>query len=583
MPANAYWRVTACTVSSNQTLEVANDTIGSYFDTAIESLYRHWPAIPSFTHFSIIQDLPPRSTRPSTAVNSASASLSNSIADISIDPSTSDDDRASGHSTPPTSVSSESPVEPRGYSGHGPFPYISDNMKYTKPKHFAQPIVFFDIKCLARFGSSPAAANLTHLRLRVPSRDLARILIGSQGAYGRITTLFPSLRYLDISTTNVRLDSVLSSLLRSYARLEHLVLDRVNLFGFTARDKGAELCKELGGMCVSAGLARGKERERLIAAWELVDRTRLAQVEAERRRSRVRDVTEAEEGDDSGGEGDGEDAETIIAIRQAEMAEQERQQQIALSRARRGHRSAAQSTFSLRDRPVRNRAAASSSAGSSPNPVPAPDSLYLVLPPLPTLKTVSIGGEAHNLGLTKVAEWENEFHAGWREGLAKVLGWASHVADKYERAKRKAEDWLAQETKQAQSTSKTTGKLKSRTSITGNGPKPPTEILLFRYPTPEEESTREDSSDPTLGLIRIYPEGRDYLEPYKLAIADAELHANNHSNPPLCILCTMPDCEGPARRGAEGERVDGRGGMSGKHSAGCGHLIGRKTWGWGAV
>lgn len=446
-------------------------------------------------------------------------------------------------------------------------------MNYTKPKQFAQPIVFFDIKCLARFGLSAVAANLTHLRLRVPSRDLAYVLIGPQGAYGRTTNLFPSLSYLDISTTNVRLDSVLNALLRSYARLEHLVLDRVNLFGFAAREKGAELCKDLGGVCVSAGLARGKERERQIASWELADRTRLAQVEAERRRTTAR--TRIEEDDDSSG--GSEDEEAVAATREAEAAEAEHQQQLAIARARRGHRSAGHSTFSLRDQPLRTRTAGSTSAASSSAPIPSPDRLYLVLPPLPTLRTVSIGGEAHNLSAARVAEWENEFHAGWREGLAKVQGWAVHVADRYKRAKRKAEDWQEQEAKQAQATGK--GKVKPASV----GTRPPTDIQLFRFPLPDEARERDDPCDPTIGLIGIHPEGRDYLEPYKLAIRDSEMYANDHSTPPPCVLCTIPDCEGPARRGAEGERVDGRGGMSGKHREGCGHLIGRRTWGWASV
>jgi len=356
----------------------------------------------------------------------------------------------------------------------------------------------------------------------------------------------------------------------------------VNLFGFTAREKGSELCKDLAGVCVSAGLARGKERERQIAAWELADRTRLAQAEAARLRSRARHQTGDESGDERGDGGSGEDLEAIAAVRQAEAAEAEHQRQIEISRSRRGHRSAGHSTFSLRDRPIRSRAAVTTSSGPS-IAVPPPDKLYLVLPPLPTLKSVSMGGEAHSLSSANVSEWENEFHAGWRDGLAKVQGWAIHVTDRCARAKRKADDWRAQETKQAQATSKVNVKGKSRTSTQVTGIKPPTDIRLFRFPLPDEPVERDDPSDPTVGLIEIHPEGRDYLEPYKLAIANADMHANNHALPPPCVLCTIPDCEGPARHGAEGERVDGRGGMSGKHRDGCGHLVGRRTWGWGAI
>ena len=373
---------------------------------------------------------------------------------------------------------------------------------------------------------------------------------------------------------------MLSALLRSYARLEHLVLDRVNLFGFTAREKGADLCKDLGGMCVSAGLARGKERERQIAAWELVDRTRKARIDSERRTNAPRRSSDDEVRDDSGS-GTGEssqDEESLAAVQEAEAVAIERQRQIAVSRARRGHRSAAHSTFSLRDRPLRNRTAGSTSASGSSIPVPPADRLYLVLPPLPTLKTVSIGGEAHSLVPAKLAQWEDQFHAGWRDGLAKLLGWATHIEERYNRAKRKAEEWSARETKQAQAI----GKGKARASAVV-GTRPPTDIRLFRFPNPDEPVEQDDPSDPAVGLIEIHPEGRECLEMYTLAIADAELYVNNHSLPPPCVLCTVPDCEGPARRGAEGEKIDGRGGMSGKHRDGCGHLSGRTTWGWGAV
>ena len=488
-------------------------------------------------------------------------------------PSTSDTE-LSGHSAPPTSVS-ESPVESKGYTGHGPFPYLSDQMGISRPKNFAQPIVFFDIKCISAFGASPVAAHLTHLRLRVPSRDLALVLVSTQG--GR--SLFPSLRYLDISTTNVRIDAVFSALLRSYARLEHLVLDRVNLFGFMAKDKGPELCKELGDKIVSAGLVRGKERERQIAAWELRERIRLAESAGASRSSRARDTDDGnhDEEEDSS-DGDSESPERNSAP-QVDPEEEDRQRRLAIARSRRGHRSAGHSTFSLRTRAPRSVIA--SSVISTHVPVPPPDALYLVLPPLPTVKTLCIGGEAHSLSVSRVREWEEEFHHGWRDGLGKIMGWANHVSEKYERAVRKSAEWRDQEMKaslaSAKSTSSGKGKAKAIPKLAGT--KPPTDIRLFRFPSPDETGSICDPSDPVSGLIELFPEGKDYLEPYKVVLADAELHANGQG-PPHCVLCTVPDCEGPARRGDEGAKLDGRGGMGGKHRNGCGHLYGRSIWGW---
>lgn len=523
-----------------------------------------------------------------TTVNSAVNSLNNSVTDLSLD--SDDSTHKSDQSTPPTSEYSDVPV--KGYTGHGPFPYVSDKLGYTKPKSFAQPIVFFDIKCLARFGMSPIAANLTHLRLRVPSRDLAVVLIGSGGHGG----LFPSLRFLDISTTNVRIDSVFSALLKNYTRLEHLVLDRVNLFGFLARDKGPELCNELGGVCVSAGLHRGKEKERQIAAWDVAERTRQAQAEAEAHR-RARQASQNHGSDEGSGDGAAdEDEQDDAASREAAAAERERERQIAIARSRRGHRSAAHSTISLRDRPLRARQTGVSTVELSV-PLPPQDKLYLVLPPLPTLKTLCIGGEAHGINSKRVVEWEDEFHSGWRDGLARIQGWAAHVADRFERALKKAEEWRMQDIQAgttanlaAQSKSAGGGKGKTKAPVPVKV-KPPTDVRLFRYPLPSELDTINQlplhpGPGPLKGLIEVEidpSQPREYLQPYQDAIASAEDYTVDHSRRPPCILCTIPDCEGPARRGAEGERVDGRGGMDGVHREGCGHLLGRKVWGWDAI
>ena len=438
---------------------------------------------------------------------------------------------------------------------------------------------------------------MTHLRLRVPSRNIAAVLCGPANAN---VHLFPSLKYLDISTTNVRLDTTLSTLLKKYESLEHLVLDRVNLFGFQARDKGLELCKDLGGVALSACLARGKERERAIVHWDTAERARIARAQAEAARRQANATGNSASGSGTGGNGD-EGSLIDQAQREAQAAAEERERQIAIARSRRGHRSAAQSTFSLRDRPSRLRpfgGSASSSASAVPvGPLPPSDRLYLVLPPLPALKTLAIGGEASHVPSTLVREWTNEFHAGWREGLGKIMGWAGHVGERYERAKKKAEEWIQQESRSTLGTgsSSSTGgkgkhvKGKSAASKTPTISKPPTDVRLYRYPTPAELDAARlagapvplyNLEDPTEGLIEVQLDGREYLEPYRLAVADADVYANDYSQAAPCVLCTVPDCEGPRRRGDEGGRVDGRGGMDGRHSAECGHLVGRGKFGW---
>ncbi|BEI93843.1 uncharacterized protein CcaverHIS019_0603020 [Cutaneotrichosporon cavernicola] len=577
---------------------------GSYFDTAIETL-REWPETPSFTHLSLVQDLPPRGTEPptrnssevsliddikslgwqsrfpsrlpsrlasavGTAAPSAAAStigstpastLGSAASSTGPSPSSSDNESVSDESTPPTSVDDNDSPACKEYTRKGPFPFFSERMQKYRPKTFAQPIVFFDIKCIARFGASPVAKHITHFRLHVPSRDIASVLIPVQ------TRIFPSLSYLDISTTNVRLDAVLCTLLRSHERLEHLVLDRVNLFGFKARESGAPLCKELGVMCVSAGLARGKERERQILAWDAAERARAAEHAAAVRRT-IHDS-------------DAEDEETRAerrAEREAQAARDEMQRQIALARSRRGHRSAGQAPFSLRDRPSRR-------GGSTTVPaadLPPSDRAYFVLPPLPTLKSVSIGGETPNLSRFKASGWEDEFHAGWRGGLSTLHGWAVHVAEKYERALRKADEWREVQARKSASNAKGKGKAKPAPKTTA---KPPAlDVRLYRFATPDEPLPDFDATDPTVGLVELHPETpREYLDAYKQAIADAELYTHTQAVRPPCVLCTVPDCEGPRRRGADGERIDGRGGMDRDHRPGCGHEVGRAAWGWEGV
>ncbi|TXT07510.1 hypothetical protein VHUM_03230 [Vanrija humicola] len=587
---------------------------GSYFDAAVETLYKNWPETPSFTHISLVQDLPPRVTAPPTRAHSPAPSLANSFADLrlvsrfptaapsaatsvapsaaasvvpsvagsaagSVPPSiaasvtsaaaTPDgSDTESGNSgseestTPPTSLSeADDSLESKGFTRKGPFPYLSERLQHLKPKTFAQPIVFFDIKCMARFGAAPVAKHLTHLRLRVPSRDLALVLVSPPPN----TRLFPSLRYLDLSTSNVRLDAVFVTLLRQYERLEHLVLDRVNLFAFSARERGNDMCKELGQACVGAGLARGKERERLIAAWDTAQRTRVAQQEIALRQAAARRAS-ADESD-------------------AEAMREEMQRQIALSRSRRNRPApAAHSTFSLRDRPSRRGAAAASTGPAvSAADLPPQDKAYFVLPPLPTMKTICIGGEAPLISTFKVSHWEDEFHSGWRDGLAKLHGWAVHIADKYERAVKKANEWKASEVKTpTPKGGKGKGKAAPVTKV-----RPPTDIRLFRFARPDEPLPDWDPRDPTVGLIEVEVSDaapRAYLDEYKHAIADAELYTHSQAVRPPCVLCTVPGCDGPSRRGEEpGERVDGRGGMMGKHKDGCGHSIGDATWGWEGV
>ncbi|EIW66454.1 hypothetical protein TREMEDRAFT_34949 [Tremella mesenterica DSM 1558] len=567
---------------------------GIYFDTAIEVLSR-WPACPSFTHLSLVEDPPPRQNSSHTD----SSSLVTSLTDLTLDPSPilKPDDRSTNPSNSSTGLGAKSittssqhtflPTKTNSnsetYTGHGPIPYLSERLAWVKPDSFAQPIVFFNFKCLSLLGSSPIASNLTHLRLRIPSRDLAPVLIS------QTQPVFPSLRYLDISTTNMRLGTTLIKLLKSHPFLEHLVLDRVNLFGFKAREKGAEMCAELAGCIISACVQRGKEKDQEIAAWDFAERSRIAAVEARIRAESSRRRNEEEEN-----------------------ARLERERLLAVARSRRGHRSAAQSTFSLRDRPLRTNTISQS---QSQIQVPPSDRIYIVLPPLPSMKSISIGGEAQGVATVKVKHWESSFQEEWRLGLERLLNWAIHQGERYERAMKQVREYekIISSTKGSGN-----GNGKQKNKDKGKGLKPRMNVRLFRFPFPGEFDAdqknkifaHDERNDdrvsrvendineikienkekieleiPLKGLIEINPIEKEYLEPYRLYLSQAQLYQSDTlqgiSTKPKCVLCTVPDCEGPLRRGAEGERLDGRGGMEGKHVVGCGHEIGRKVWGWG--
>ncbi|RXK35008.1 hypothetical protein M231_07738 [Tremella mesenterica] len=620
---------------------------GIYFDTAIEVLSR-WPACPSFTHLSLVEDPPPRQNSSHTD----SSSLVTSLTDLTLDPSPilKPDDRSTNPSNSSTGLGAKSittssqhtflPTKTNSnsetYTGHGPIPYLSERLAWVKPDSFAQPIVFFNFKCLSLLGSSPIASNLTHLRLRIPSRDLAPVLIS------QTQPVFPSLRYLDISTTNMRLGTTLIKLLKSHPFLEHLVLDRVNLFGFKAREKGAEMCAELAGCIISACVQRGKEKDQEIAAWDFAERSRIAAVEARIRaessrrstnlnvssssspsatarhsgqvsaqpddhdQDEVDNETENEEED-----GSSDDA-TIRRNEEEENARLERERLLAVARSRRGHRSAAQSTFSLRDRPLRTNTISQS---QSQIQVPPSDRIYIVLPPLPSMKSISIGGEAQGVATVKVKHWESSFQEEWRLGLERLLNWAIHQGERYERAMKQVREYekIISSTKGSGN-----GNGKQKNKDKGKGLKPRMNVRLFRFPFPGEFDAdqknkifaHDERNDdrvsrvendineikienkekieleiPLKGLIEINPIEKEYLEPYRLYLSQAQLYQSDTlqgiSTKPKCVLCTVPDCEGPLRRGAEGERLDGRGGMEGKHVVGCGHEIGRKVWGWG--
>jgi hypothetical protein len=605
---------------------------GSYFDTAIETMIRTWPPTPTFTRLSIVQDIPPRFSVPHLAKSlmnrlklddaKDSTGISSTVTtDVSGNPSTVASTITSADASEDELIEEEledtTPVEPRGYTGHGPFPFLSDKLDGAKPRTFAQPLVFHDIRCIQRLAVSDAAKYISHLRLRAPGKDIAKVL--SETGEGKLARMhFPQLRFLDLSTTNLRHDGWFGMLVKRYDKLEHLVLDRTNIFGFQGKDAGAELCAELGKGIVMAGLARSKEREREIASWDLLQRRRAA----ERERARMREMTSRPAAtireDEEGGSGSDED-EAPVAQATSSTSPVYMAPLVINPNRRRNVRSAAHSTFSIRETSRRNRGTGGPAENDDDLVIAPPNTLALVLPPLPTLKTLNLGGEGgNNMSPQRAAEWDRKLHLGWKDGLDKVYDWAQRVGEKYERAVKAARQWEAQESGEVGSSRSGSSRGKhgsgskkppvASSSTNKAKTKPPLDIRLYRYPTAEESKQNIvfPDDDPVTGLIPVNPTEEDWRLAYTSAIADTEswcaaidvgetldeLYRREGKN--TILLCTVPDCEGPMRKSEDGKREDGRSGMSlvnGKimlkghmqHRQGCGHLVQRHTFGGDAL
>lgn len=475
----------------------------------------------------------------------------------------------------------------------GPFPYLDERLASAQPKIFAQPIVFFNMGCITELASSPVAAHVSHLRLSIPLRDVVTALVASPHS-------FPSLRFLDLSTTNLRLHTHVPTLLAHYPNLEHLVLDHTNLFGFLGfeSDKGAECARELGKLIAMGGMGRSKEREREIARWEEA---------AWRGRTARRLEAARHDGGTSSGQ---EAAQADPADEAADELAQLTTQEYNPAARRRNVRSMAHSTFSIRLTTTGHGGpGATPHQASQPLTPYHPESIAFVLPSPPALRSFCLGGEAPLTPAQRHA-WQRAFDAGWRDGVAKVVEWSvKGVGERFERARRKAEadrkewdKWLArhsvastngttalQEDSQPSpptaSSQKGKGKAKassssSQAASSTSKPLPPPRIILYRFPSPSEALAARDSHAPASDLIEVAPSS-DWRSRYT-GLLDADVP---------CKLCLVPNvAEGPLRRGGNGEVAEhdedddsegeggGDGGTSSAHGSGCGHRVGTQVW-----
>jgi hypothetical protein len=430
------------------------------------------------------------------------------------------------------------------------FSFVQDILPRNPPgteknAEIAQPLVLFKTFCIATFATSPLAASLTHLRLRIPQRSILTSLTASSTS----TTVlppshglprpFPSLEYLDISTTFVPLGPSFGALLRRHAGLQHLVLDRVS--GFAAADP--EAVEQLGRMCASYGVDKSKEVGRIL-------RSRRAEWEAEQR-------VLAEAANDNNNDEDG--------AQDDRRGGGEQRWRGALSRrrmARSGYNSPPASFYQNHneepERPLSERLAASSSSARPPRRRRWIPSKVLVLPAAPSLATVSCGvdsvSEEARMALNEA------FYRGWRKGVEMGIEVARKAVADYRRA-------------------------------IENGQGDDTVLVRFMRPDERENATashKEESGDDDdeTGFLYDVPSvvlcSLDKASDVISGFVDAE-----------CVFCTIPDCAGEGtiawvderEENEEGERERARKEKKAvpdwrrdDHVEGCGHLIGRREW-----
>jgi hypothetical protein len=413
------------------------------------------------------------------------------------------------------------------------FSFVQDMLPYipTKVKHgeIAQPLVLFKTFCIATFATSPLAASLTHVRLRIPQRSILTSLAASSTS----TTVlplshglprpFPSLEYLDISTTFVPLAPAFSALLRRHGRLRHLVLDRT---GIASDSEGVQ---QLGKTCASYGIGRKKEVERILRAkraeWEAEDR------ELEnRRRGNAGERGQA----GSGGGGDRATAARAMAGRTSRRR-----------MGRSGFNSPPASFYrdNTEPEPAPEGAGGTFSNMRRPRRIP---SQVLIVPLASSLATVSCGVDS--LSPEARLARQEAFSRGWAEGREAVVQVAEEVMASYQRA-------------------------------VDHGREEDTVLARFLGPGEEVEQD-DDRDDDARGLF-----GSLSVVPCSMAEARAVLSAVVDSE---CIFCSIPDCPGQGtiawaltadvEEAADEKKKTVEDWRRDDHVEGCGHLVGKQEW-----
>lgn len=126
----------------------------------------------------------------------------------------------------------------------------------SSAKHFAQPLVFFQLEPISVLLRSEYTNSLTHLRLRIPGRQVSRFI-------SSFSLSVPALRLLDLSTCNI-IASDMEEILTRFHDLQYLILDGCNV----ARDQSQVTeWNNIGKICATATVKRAKAREKELKTW----------------------------------------------------------------------------------------------------------------------------------------------------------------------------------------------------------------------------------------------------------------------------------------------------------------------------
>ena len=422
----------------------------------------------------------------------------------------------------------------------------------TPEKAHAQPIVFFKLSCLSTLATSPIAAHISNVRLRIPNRSvLTAISAASTGGStvlpsthsAALPKLFPALEHLDISTTYVDNDAALQGLLKRHPGLLYLIVDRSGLIRFGMAE---QTCIEIGKVVASVGVSRSTEAMKVYRAVARVQQAR-AQALAQSRQA-------SEEAEASGQPG------PVNAIQRLAATEVNTSRRARSSYAtERRPRSANTAPFtSVNGDNSLSDALASMHVTSSTKPI--------ILPSSPSLISLACGVGPHE-GLDDAFrnDWEEDFQAGYADGLKRVVQFIEDRIEEYHRLHTRAQH--------ATHKSPVEDRLFPK---------------LFRFRTPSERKVLQAKATGLGCAVDDLEEmqDKDILTTMDLVPCD-ETDAQmliDQVRSSTCHLCTLPDCAAEGRiaftdsgEKDEEERRKWRRPAS-KHKSGCAHLIGRRIW-----